>query len=260
MHHGCCLLPAFTLAIPTQELQAALDRGRQAGRSAALQSRGGGAQAQAHTGVVGQTQSHGCTGNVAEAQAHTSSVREAAAQRSHHQLPASNNQAGSIDPPDTHTHTSLKAGGLLQEHQSSDGNSIGSVHDRGWVRSDAEGSVGDVHGGKSSNGVESSERSSGGSHRKREGSSREAGQANSSSSSSSSNSSSSSSNNGRSTGGRLAKQQQQQEQQQQQQQQQQRMPAKKEKVKEVFFGPKIAPHDKEVRLKRARQWLVDGMK
>ncbi len=56
-------------------------------------------------------------------------------------------------------------------------------------------------------------------------------------------------------GGRQAKQQQQQ-----QQQQQQRLLVKKEKVKEVFFGPKIAGHDIEVRLKRARQWLSEGRK
>ncbi|KAF5838111.1 hypothetical protein DUNSADRAFT_3361 [Dunaliella salina] len=35
---------------------------------------------------------------------------------------------------------------------------------------------------------------------------------------------------------------------------------KKEKVKELFFGTKIAPHDIEVRLKKARQWLSDGLK
>lgn len=40
----------------------------------------------------------------------------------------------------------------------------------------------------------------------------------------------------------------------------QKGPAKKEKVKEMFFSPKIAPHDIEHRLKRARQWLTDGLK
>lgn len=47
---------------------------------------------------------------------------------------------------------------------------------------------------------------------------------------------------------------------QQPQQQQQQQGKKKEKVKEVFFGPKIAHHDIEVRLKKARQWLMDGLK
>uniref|UniRef100_A0A7S3VLZ2 Translation initiation factor 3 N-terminal domain-containing protein n=1 Tax=Dunaliella tertiolecta TaxID=3047 RepID=A0A7S3VLZ2_DUNTE len=55
-------------------------------------------------------------------------------------------------------------------------------------------------------------------------------------------------------GSRQAKKQRQQERQQQ------RGPAKKEKVKELFFGTKIAKHDIEVRLKKARQWLSDGLK